>query len=122
MSEPTRKPNLYLRLLKWATRQEENFIIESLAVILETLLDRVPEVGGRMVALLTDGFIRVDADSASTFEIHTQATIAQGRPDVEFRTPDRLAVCEVKVESDLRFGQLEGYRKHLRTSVFHRLA
>ena len=38
--------NLFLRLHKWAVRQDENFLTESLAVVLEQLLVLAPEVGG----------------------------------------------------------------------------
>jgi hypothetical protein len=49
--------NLFLRLHKWAARQDENFLTESLAVVLEQLLALAPEVGTRLVARLTGGFI-----------------------------------------------------------------
>ena len=39
-------PNIFARLRKWATRQDENFLTESLAVVLEHLLILAPEVGG----------------------------------------------------------------------------
>jgi hypothetical protein len=111
-------PNLFLRLHKWAWRQDENFLTESLAVILELLLERVPEVGARLVRVLTNGFISVDAGSIELLEIRTQVVTAEGRPDLEIRMPDRLAVLEVKAESGLQRGQLEGYREYLRTNGF----
>jgi hypothetical protein len=122
LAATAREPNLFLRLLKWAVRQDENFLTESLAVILERLLNRdtllTRVVGARLVAALTDGFIYVDAETAEMLEIRTQVTTAEGRPDLELRLPDRLAVCEVKFESGIRLGQLEGYREYLRTSGF----
>ena len=42
--------NLFLRLHKWASRQDENFLTESLAVVLEQLLVLAPAVGTRLVA------------------------------------------------------------------------
>lgn len=110
----SRGPNLFARLHKWAVRQDENFLTESLAVVLEQLLILVPEVGVRLVGWLTGGFIEVNAESASIIEIHTQIEAGKGRPDLELGTPERLVWVEVKVESELRTGQLEGYRTLLR--------
>ena len=46
--------NLFLRLHKWASRQDENFLTESLAVVLEQLLVLAPAVGTRLVSRLTE--------------------------------------------------------------------
>src|SRR5579871_1321090 len=100
-------PNVFARLHKWATRQDENFLTESLAVVLEQLLILVPEVGTRLIARLTADFIDVSPGDASTIEIHTQVETTEGKPDVEIRTPARLVWIEVKAESPLRAGQLE---------------
>jgi hypothetical protein len=103
-------PNLFARLHKWAARQDENFLTESLAVLMEHLLILVPEVGVRLVSRLTGGFIDLAAGDASAIEIHTQIETGSGRPDLEISTTKRLVWIEVKVESELRTGQLEGYR------------
>ena len=108
MASPT--ANLFLRLHKWAARQDENFLTESLAVVLEQLLVLAPAVGTRLVARLTGGLIELPPDSASAIEIHTQVEAVSGRPDLEIRTPHQLVWIEVKAESELRTGQLEGYR------------
>jgi hypothetical protein len=102
--------NLFLRLRKWASRQDENFLTESLAVVLEQLLVLAPAVGTRLVARLTGGFIELAPEDASAIEIQTQVETGQGRPDLEIRSPHRLVWIEVKAESTLRAGQLEGYR------------
>lgn len=107
-------PNLFARLHKWAARQDENFLTESLAVVLEQLLILAPDVGGRLVSRLTGGFLEVKPDSASLIEIRTQIETEKGRPDLEIGTAERLVWIEVKVESQLRTGQLEGYRVLLR--------
>jgi hypothetical protein len=103
-------PNLFARLHKWAARQDENFLTEALAVVLEQLLILAPEVGVRLVSQLTGGFIEVNPESASIVEIRTQIETGQGRPDLEIRIPEHLVWVEVKAESELRAGQLEGYR------------
>ena len=106
--------NLFLRLHKWAARQDENFLTESLAIVLEQLLVLAPDVGTRLVARLTDGFIELPPDSASAIEVRTQVETGHGRPDLEISIPHRLVLIEVKAESQLHTGQLEGYRTLLR--------
>lgn len=110
-------PNLFHRLHKWAHRQDENFLTESLAVVLEQLLVLAPAVGTRLIRDLTGGFIDLPPEDASAIEIQTQVEAAAGRPDLEIRTSTRLAWIEVKTESELRTGQLEGYRVMLNASV-----
>src|SRR5438067_10179666 len=100
MASPTN--NLFLRLHKWASRQDENFLTESLAVVLEQLLVLAPAVGTRLIARLTGGFIELSAEDASAIEIHTQVETGEGRPDLEIRSPHWLAWIEVKAESELR--------------------
>ncbi len=102
--------NVFLRLHKWASRQDENFLTEALAVVLEQLLVLAPAVGTRLVNRLSGGFIDLPASDASVIEIHTQVETGQGRPDLELGCPHRLVWVEVKAESVLRTGQLEGYR------------
>lgn len=70
----------------------------------------------RLVSQLTGGFIEVSPDNAGVIEIRTQVEAGQGRPDLEIGTPERLVWIEVKVESELRTGQLEGYRVLLHES------
>jgi hypothetical protein len=102
--------NLFLRLHKWALRQDENFLTESLAVVLEQLLVLAPAVGTHLVGRLTGGFIEVPPEDASAIDLRTQVEAGQGRPDLEIRIPKKLVWVEVKAESELRAGQLEGYR------------
>lgn len=102
--------NLFLRLHKWAIRQDENYLTETLAVVLEQLLVLAPAVGTRLVSQITGGFIDRPEDEASAIEIRTQIETGSGRPDLEIRTLNRVAWIEVKAESVLRVGQLEGYR------------
>jgi hypothetical protein len=110
------QPNLFLRLHKWATRQDENFVTESLALVLQTLLEREPELAVRLVKLLSGGLIDVPPEEALTVEVRTQVEVVKGRPDLELRTRKYLVVVEVKVESDVQAGQLEGYRLYLAES------
>jgi hypothetical protein len=103
-------PNVFARLHKWATRQDENFLTESLAVVLEQLLILAPAVGTQLVNRLTGGFIDVSPAEAHVIELQPQLDTGAGRPDLQVRAPERLVWIEVKAEAELRTGQLEGYR------------
>jgi hypothetical protein len=78
--------------------------------VIEHLLIFVPQVGTRLVGRITGGFIDVLPEDASSIQIQTQVEAGTGRPDLEICTPYRLVWIEVKAESELRAGQLEGYR------------
>jgi hypothetical protein len=103
-------PNFFARLSKWARRQDENFLTEAFAVLLEHLLMLAPGVGTRLICKLTDGLINAPAEEANTLVLRTQVDVVQGRPDLEISAPNKLVWVEVKAESPLRVGQLEGYR------------
>ncbi len=105
--------NLFLRLHKWAKHQDENFLTESLAVVLEHLLVLAPTAGKALVAKLTGNFIGV-SDDADSIEIRTQVVEERGRLDLEICTVNRRVWVEVKVESGLGPGQLEKYSGMLR--------
>ena len=107
---PSPATNVFARLHKWATRQDENFLTESLAVVLEQLLVLAPAVGVRLLSRITGGFIDLPPEDSNGIEIQTQVEAVSGRPDLEIRTQHRLVWVEVKAESALRIGQLEGYR------------
>lgn len=111
-------PNVFARLHKWAVRQDENFLTESLAIVLEMLVERTPEAAVRFIHEITGGFINLGPEDVAKLEIRTQVTTSEGRPDLEIRIPERLAVFEVKCESEVRYGQLEGYREYLRSAGF----
>jgi hypothetical protein len=109
--------NLFLRLHKWAARQDENFLTEAFALVLEFLLAREPAFGVQLIKKLTGGLIDVGPQEAAAVEVLTQVETETGRPDLEIRAPERIVWVEVKAESPLRAGQLEGYRVGLRTSA-----
>jgi hypothetical protein len=75
----------------------------------------------RLVEALTGGFLAVPADEAKIIDLRTQVETAEsGRPDLEIRIPNGLVWVEIKVEAELRAGQLEGYRLGLQQSGFTR--
>jgi hypothetical protein len=106
-------PNVFQRLHKWASRQEENYCTEALSVLFEVLLVRDPVVGVRLVAKFTNDRIVLDPAQADAVTFVTQPQHQEGRPDLEIRTAEVLVLIEVKVEEDVRAGQLAGYRRLL---------
>jgi hypothetical protein len=102
--------NLFARLHKWAWRQDENFLTESLDFLLDFLLEQEPTSGVRLLNNLTGGFLSLRPDEAKGVVIRTQVQTTAGRPDLEIRTVDSQVFIEVKAESEVRIGQLEGHR------------
>ncbi len=101
--------NVFLRLHKWAKGQDENFLTESLAVVLERLLDLAPVIGKSVLFQLTDGLIGLPSEDAETIEINTQVEEELGRIDLDIRAPRKRVWVEVKVEFGIGLGQLEKY-------------
>ncbi|HKP54946.1 MAG TPA: PD-(D/E)XK nuclease family protein [Chloroflexia bacterium] len=108
--------NLFLRLQKWAWGQEENFVTELFAYLLQHLLQFDGSAASIMLANLTGGAVpAADWDATST-KVSTQVTVGGKRPDIEISAPGLLVYVEVKVESTLGVEQLLNYRKILQTS------
>ena len=110
--------NLFLRLHTWASGQDENFTSESFAYVLQHLTEHDPAVGARIVRRLTGCRLDLSPQDAEFVTITTQVSIAEGRPDIEIRTPDHLVYVEVKVEAELGEQQLERYRSALTRSGY----
>jgi hypothetical protein len=113
--------NLFLRLHKWAARQDENFRTESLALVIQLLLEREPKTAVRLLEFITGGFLSVQPEEADTLEVLTQFETTEGIPDLVIRrSGDSLVLIEVKEESVVRAGQLEAYRSFLQQCKFER--
>lgn len=107
--------NLLVRLLKWAKRQEENFLTESLAHLLELLRSEKSQIGCDLLSLLTGGIYQPDIVDLNSLEIVTQVVESLGRPDLVIRTAEHLIYVEVKKEAKVREAQLLAYRTQLRS-------
>ncbi len=64
--------NLFVRLHKWAVRQDENFLTETFAYLLEYLIENEPEAACELVARLTGGIITLPPQQVRGLEIRTQ--------------------------------------------------
>ncbi len=111
MPRPLR--NLLTRLHKWASRQDENFVSEVFAFLLQQLLEEEPEAAVRLLNQMTNGFFNLTPPEAGAVEVRTQVVLGEGRPDLEIRTSRQLAYIEVKVEAEVNLEQLARYRRML---------
>jgi hypothetical protein len=112
--------NLLLRLHKWARRQDENFLTESFAHLLQYLLATDGAAGLYLVNELTKGKLDLRLEELHVMEVFTQnrsaadAAIAEGVTDIEIRVrPTKLAIVEVKSRSLPTDLQIDKYIGHL---------
>lgn len=108
--------NLLVRLHKWAARQDENFITECFAHLVQHLIDNEPEAACNLLSRLTDGVIRAKPSDLRFVEVNTQITTREGKPDLEISIPNVIALIEIKSESEPNPDQLRRYRAHLAKS------
>src|ERR1017187_5056899 len=108
--------NLFVRLHKWAIRQDENFLTETFAFLLEFLADNEPEAACELVARITGGIITLSPQQVRSLEIRTQITGADGIPDIELRTAHHFVIIEVKSEAEATEDQRGRYRRTLNSS------
>lgn len=110
---PSAENNLLLRLHKWARRQDENFLTEAFAHLLQHLLIHEPEAAVCLLKDITD-FLTLSPKEALAVEVRTQVVTADGTHDLHLRTSKQLALLEIKSESQANPEQLKRYRKWLR--------
>jgi hypothetical protein len=105
--------NLFCDLHRWAKRQDENFVTEAFAHLLRYFMRNRSPVAVEVLRHLSNVQLAIPLESLRTVSITTQATIDDGRPDLEIATSDTLLYVEVKVESGVRKKQLRRYRQSL---------
>lgn len=110
------KDNLFIKLHKLATAQDENFITETFAHILLRLIDTDSDAAFFMLNKIVGDFLQIDVEELCSVSISTQVSTPYGTPDIEIKAPAFLAYIEAKVESGFSFDQLERYRKALNKS------
>lgn len=110
--------NLLIRLYKWTSRQDENFLTEAFAYVLRYLCNSEQEVASRVLIQLTGSRLSVAYEDVKKVSIVTQVSTEYGRPDIELQTADHLVYIEAKLESGLGRNQLARYREQLNGSGF----
>lgn len=105
-----RRPRLLPRLHKLARRQDENFVTEALAYLLEVLELEAPSIAEDVLCCLLG--VEAALGDGPAF-IRTQYYTSSGRPDMRIETSAVLAFIEVKVDAQLGTEQLPTYRRAL---------
>jgi hypothetical protein len=104
--------NLFVRLHKWALRQDENFLTEAFAYVLEHLVKYEPQAAASILSHITNGLISSPADMPKVV-IRTQVRGEQGIPDIELRTDKHFVIIEAKGDAPAYEDQLRRYRTKL---------
>ena len=108
--------NLFIKLHKLASAQDENFITETFAHIFRRLIDTDSDAAFFILNKIVGDFLQIDVEELCSVSISTQVLTPYGTPDIEIKAPAFLAYIEAKVESGFGFDQLERYRKALNQS------
>lgn len=74
--------NLLCNLCRWAHRQDENFVTEACAFLLDYLLDHEPHLGRSLLAFLCGGPTGFWNDETHRPVVTTQWSTEEGRPDI----------------------------------------
>jgi hypothetical protein len=113
--------DIFSRLRKYCGEQEEHYVVEAFAFVLNRLLlsDHLPdrEVALDILARLAD----LAFDSKDEIEVVAQRPAgAAGIPDITVKCPDKLVLVEVKVEVEAEAPvdseQLRKYKRFLESS------
>lgn len=108
--------NIFSALAKYNSEEGENYLTESFAFVINTLLQQERPIGIEVLTQLCveNGDFSFDTDE--DISVSTQETIEQGRPDIKVSSPDKLIYVEVKDYSPVVSSQLKRYRAELGSS------
>jgi len=101
--------NLLVSLSKWASGQQENFLSDAFAHLMNVLAQDSPEVFAELVGSMSHGIVRPTSESTTDFAVVSQIDTSEGTPDIEIAGPNAYALVEVKDESPVDIGQVERY-------------
>lgn len=108
--------NLFSNLYHWLHRQDENFVTEVFAFILNRLLECDRAVGIALVSWLCfEEKDQVEVDRHD-LKVVLRETVNEGQPDIWITAAGLLVLVEVKKRSPLGKEQLERYRAILQRS------
>ena len=105
--------NLFSALGQLASRQDENYLTESLVYVVKLLLSRRPAAGLAVVNSVCGSPSNSLFTDPKQVLISTQVSTEEGRPDIEVQAADAQVYIEVKHDSPLGLGQLESYLTEL---------
>lgn len=103
--------NIFSSINRYAHRQQENFLTEGLAFLLDLFINREPDVLPDFLYLISGQHLEIDA---ANLVISTQESTELGRPDlVLVQKTDFTFFIEIKHDSSLGHRQLERYYEML---------
>jgi len=106
--------SIFSILSRYAFRQEENFLTESLVFLLNLILEREKKIGLDILANLCGMRVARWIQKAKMVSVTSQITVDEGRPDIVIKVGiDKLIFVEVKHNSSLGVEQLERYHAYL---------
>ena len=106
-------------LYKWAHRQGENFLTESFAYLIRSLLSEEPEIGVSLIQYLVNDRVKLSINDAKKISVKTQISEDLGCPDMEIRLSDHLIFIEIKDHAEVNKNQFERYQKQLARSEYN---
>ena len=109
----TSNKNLLLNLHKFAKEQNEDFITECFAHLLQILITDDAKSAIEIIRYITGSYLKLTVEDLKNLKITTQITTEEGSPDIEIRTNDHLIYIEVKVEAGFGYDQLKRYKRQL---------
>lgn len=106
------KLGLFTDLWKWSKGQDENFMTDSLRVVLSAILHESPET---LSAILSKalGDLSPSLAELSDASVVTQTRRVLGITDLELFSPDYHLILEAKVDAAVDAEQLARYRREL---------
>jgi len=110
--------NLLVRLHKWASRQDENFVTEAFAHLIQHLIEEEPQAASGLLRSITNGFLGSNIAETRSVTVRTQIITGEGTPDLALFALDKLVYLEIKVESEATERQLRRYRELLSNSSY----
>lgn len=106
--------NVFKKLGKYGSREEENYLTESFVFTLHHLCERIPSQGYDVLEKILGLSFDQVLESPAPPEFITQEKVEEGFPDVTIRFgTDLLAYIEIKHDAPLHEGQLEYYKRML---------
>jgi len=105
--------NLLIPLHKLARRQDENFLTEILAFLLNYYAQNEPESAIWLIKFITGEELDLSEKDLRVLSVEAQHHTPIGIPDIKIETPNFICFIEVKVDADFDSKQLSTYKEYL---------
>jgi len=108
--------DFFSALAKYGSGEDENYLTESFALVINALLQQEPQIGVEILSRLCVNENEFSFDLDEDISIATQEPTPQGIPDIKVSSPNKLIYVEVKDYSRVDPNQLKHYRTDLESS------